>query len=220
MNSSTPIPIFDPTRYAPCLHGLLTPLPLNELLFPDPRTVPPTGTAEERRRFRENLERLTVEQLAGGRPVADQQKLRCCLSALWLLHDFPDESHRISQEIETPEGSYWHGIMHRREGDFGNAKYWFRRVGRHRLWESLMPQARQMICGSSPSAAGTDADSRSPLGSEDRALSAWLERPTWDSLSLVDLCERATASGEAALTMSLRRLTQLEWLAWFDFCYQ
>lgn len=220
MNPSTPIPDFDPTRYAPCLHGLLNPLPLNKLLFPDLQTISPPGTAEERRRFRQNLEQLTLEQLAAGRQVADRQALRCCLAALWLLHDFPDESHRISQEIETPEGSFWHGVMHRREGDFANAKYWFRRVGKHRLWESLLPVARQLISGSSVGSAGSIADSRPTGASEDRALSAWLERPTWDPLGLVDLCERATKSGDAALTMSLRKLAQLEWLAWFAVCYQ
>lgn len=55
----------------------------------------------------------------------------CCISGVWLLHDFLDESHTISQSIETPSGSYWHAIMHRREGDFSNSKYWYRRVGRH-----------------------------------------------------------------------------------------
>ena len=50
----------------------------------------------------------------------------CCLAGVWLLHDYLDESHTISQRIDTPSGSFWHGIMHRREGDFSNAKYWFR----------------------------------------------------------------------------------------------
>jgi hypothetical protein len=64
-------------------------------------------------------------------PVRDDAMARACLSGLWLRFDFLDESHTISQEIETPTGSFWHAIMHRREGDFGNSKYWWRRVGKH-----------------------------------------------------------------------------------------
>ena len=61
----------------------------------------------------------------------------CCLAGVWLLHDFLDESHTISRGIETPSGSFWHAIMHRREGDFGNSKYWFRRVGRHPVLQEI-----------------------------------------------------------------------------------
>ncbi|MDA7541464.1 hypothetical protein N8639_01350 [bacterium] len=53
----------------------------------------------------------------------------CCVSALWLFNNYLDESHTISQSIHEPIGSYLHGIMHRREGDFSNAKYWFNRAG-------------------------------------------------------------------------------------------
>jgi hypothetical protein len=51
------------------------------------------------------------------------------MAGLWLYADELDRSHAVSQQIPTPEGSFWHGIMHRREGDFSNAKYWFRNAG-------------------------------------------------------------------------------------------
>jgi hypothetical protein len=73
-------------------------------------------------------------------PVTNQNMAACCRSGLWLLHNELDRSHSISQDIETPEGSYWHGIMHRMEGDFGNSKYWFRRVGQHGVFETLNQQ--------------------------------------------------------------------------------
>lgn len=59
------------------------------------------------------------------------------MSGLWLIAGDIEASHTISQSIENPEGSYLHGIMHRREGDFSNAKYWFRRVGKHALFERI-----------------------------------------------------------------------------------
>ncbi len=72
-------------------------------------------------------ELVNTEQWAGRLPE----------SALWLLSGELDRSHTISQQFESAEGSYWHGIMHRREGDFGNAKYWFRRVGSHAATSQL-----------------------------------------------------------------------------------
>ena len=52
-------------------------------------------------------------------------------AALWLYVDELDKSHRLAQQIEDQTGSYWHGIMHRREGDFSNSHYWFNKVGQH-----------------------------------------------------------------------------------------
>lgn len=57
---------------------------------------------------------------------------RSALAAgLWLYIDELDRSHAISQQLPGATGSFWHGIMHRREGDFSNSHYWFRRVGDH-----------------------------------------------------------------------------------------
>lgn len=52
-------------------------------------------------------------------------------AGIWLYVDDLDRSHRISQSLSDATGAFWHGIMHRREGDFWNAKYWFRQAGRH-----------------------------------------------------------------------------------------
>ena len=79
----------------------------------------------------ERLRPLDLEKLFAPTPIRDELIARACLAGLWLWFDFLDESHKISQEIDTPTGSFWHAIMHRREGDFGNSKYWWRRVGKH-----------------------------------------------------------------------------------------
>ena len=69
---------------------------------------------------------------------------RCVQSALWLHHDFLDESHEISQGIDTPTGSYLHAIMHRREPDAANSKYWWRQVGTHPVFAELAPAAAEL----------------------------------------------------------------------------
>jgi len=64
------------------------------------------------------------------------------LAGLWLYCGRFDDSHRISQELNTPEGSYWHAILHRQEPDDWNSGYWFRRVGHHPIFEELGARAR------------------------------------------------------------------------------
>lgn len=76
-----------------------------------------------------------LAQLLGGKSAAALTPLQ--RSGLWLLAGDLDRSHSISQDDSSAEGSFWHGIMHRREGDFGNAKYWFRRVGNHPVLDAL-----------------------------------------------------------------------------------
>ena len=105
------------------------------------RRLPDLGRGTPDESARSLLASATVESLFAGRAIHDRDMARCCLAGLWLHHDFLDESHQISQEIETPTGSYWHGIMHRREPDPSNAKYWFRRVGSHPVIQQLVSQA-------------------------------------------------------------------------------
>ena len=50
---------------------------------------------------------------------------------LHLLNDDLETSHALAQAHEgEPLGDYWHAIIHRREGDYNNSRYWFGRVGR------------------------------------------------------------------------------------------
>jgi len=42
-----------------------------------------------------------------------------------------EAAHRIVQELEDDEAADWiHAVVHRMEGDLGNARYWYRRCGR------------------------------------------------------------------------------------------
>ncbi len=64
-----------------------------------------------------------------------------CMAGLWLYFDYLDESHTISQDLHTKEGSFWHAIMHRREPDAWNSKYWWRQVGPHPVLDQLAAHA-------------------------------------------------------------------------------
>ena len=118
--------------FPPLVTDLLTPERLAEL---------GPGTPNEVMRTR--LQALTVESLFDSRRLLDRDMARCCLAGLWLYHDFLDESHAISQEVHTPTGSFWHAIMHRREPDAWNSKYWWRRVGSHPVIDQLADECRR-----------------------------------------------------------------------------
>ena len=85
--------------------------------------------------------RLAAIDDAAFGSVIDRDAAAACRAGLWLAFDFFEESHAISQELDTLEGSYWHAILHRREPDPANAKYWFRRVGDHPVLAELEQEA-------------------------------------------------------------------------------
>ena len=74
-----------------------------------------------------NLARV-VDHIVKHPVIAKRPRLQ---AGLWLYVDELERSHAISQSMNDATGAFWHGIMHRREGDFSNSHYWFRRVGHH-----------------------------------------------------------------------------------------
>jgi len=63
--------------------------------------------------------------------AADAGALNGALLALWwdARGDWA-KAHEVAQEIETADGAWVHAYLHRKEGDVGNASYWYRRAGR------------------------------------------------------------------------------------------
>ena len=56
-----------------------------------------------------------------------------------------DQAHNITQEIHSNEAAAVHAYLHRKEGDIGNASYWYRSAGRpgfkgtlEQEWKSLV----------------------------------------------------------------------------------
>jgi hypothetical protein len=57
------------------------------------------------------------------------QHISDILKALWYdgKGDW-EKSHNIAQDIHTTDGSLIHAYLHRKEGDAGNAMYWYHRA--------------------------------------------------------------------------------------------
>ena len=110
-------------------------------------------------------------------------------SAALLWHDHLDASHTVSQDIKTREGSWLHGIMHRREPDYGNAKYWFKRVGPHAAFPTLATRAAEQLrdSGDTLFAAGP-----------------------WDPFAFIDECEAAELGKDEEMVRVLRQIQAAE----------
>lgn len=156
------------------------------LLIPADRWMPLDAGVDDRQEHA-RLSSLTIENAFAGCKVVDTSMALCCLSGLWLLHNFLDESHTISQGIATSSGSFWHGIMHRREGDFSNAKYWFERVGDHPVFALLTAEGG----GSWDPFQFVDDCQRALRSGDAKRIAALrqIQQSEWDAL--FDFCYRA-----------------------------
>jgi hypothetical protein len=159
---------------------------ITELLHLMP--LAPLGPGKPRREVRDKLE--VVEATFG--PGADRDLTAACRAGLWLAFDFLDEAHTISQELDTPEGSYWHALMHRREPDFANSAYWFRRVGRHPVFADLNREATAL---------------------------GYTMAAEWDPFAFGDACEQALGKGGAEEELC-RQVQRVEWELLFAWCYR
>src|SRR5205823_6166676 len=133
-----------------------------------------------------------------GRPVADRDAAIACHAGLWLYHDGLAESHAISQELDTPEGSFWHAVMHRREPDAWNSKYWWRKVGPHPVLDRLREEAPAVGYEFTTPEAFVDFCERvRGTGSDDEELARRVQLLEWQFL--FDHCYRK-ACGEQSVT--------------------
>ena len=170
-----------PNRYAPAIVELLTTAERQRL---GPGHVRQFGRAlDARRPDCRNPSSAPIRSSDIGHGMA-------CLAGLWLRHDFLDESHRISQDIENPD---WQ-LLARNHAPPRTATLATRNTG---FGESARIRSSNR---SAESVANWRTAARSA-----RLRHTSLEQANWDPFAFVDLCELAPIAKQPLGTPSSRR---------------
>jgi len=123
------------------------------------------------------------------------------IAALHLHNDSLDTSHSYAQQIEHDiTGAYWHGIMHRMEEDYWNAKYWFNQASNHPISRTLKEQIASFL--------KQDWDSVASCANEKNlVILQSFQNNGWDSGQFVDLVQ--SISQAKRLTPELEAFQEL-----------
>jgi hypothetical protein len=117
---------FDATAYGPMVAGILALDGGGERLMPlaAGQCSSPEAVAK-------------IETAGAARLFPQSRAPKAALAGLYLYFSCRDRAHEVAQSLDSPEGAFWHGIVHRQEPDASNARYWFRQVGEHPVFAKL-----------------------------------------------------------------------------------
>jgi hypothetical protein len=144
------------------------------------------------------LDKLLAKQFSASKLDANKRNLIRAVALLW--HDHLEEAHEIAQHDSGPDGSLIHAIMHRREPDFGNAKYWYHRTGRHAVYPEFARRATAL-----------------PQSEQERDLVLrFTPKDDWDPFAFVDAVQRSRIDAPETGPF-LQRAQKMEFEALLDY---
>lgn len=151
------------------------------------------------------------QAILNWQPDHHNEAAMCLKSALHLFNENLDLSHTISQSLSSQTGSYLHGLMHRMEPDYPNAKYWFRRVGAHPIYPTLWRKIKALVQKENKAMADTHLKGQ---------WVRWLEAEDYDPFAHVDLVEEALADTHEEMILLLKEIQHVELQVLLQYVYQ
>ncbi|MBV8898931.1 MAG: hypothetical protein JOY92_02320 [Verrucomicrobia bacterium] len=113
--------------------------------------------------------------------LPERQKAACVRALLWYAAGDLHAAHEIVQPMPGPDGAYIHGMIHRVEDDFDNARYWFSRAAAHPASAEIY---RHAVVNSTAIAA----------------------HPLWDPVYVTDLLEQSRRTGISEELVTVLRI--------------
>jgi hypothetical protein len=104
---------------------------------------------------------MTIEQFRSTLAANEPPEGPPLLTALW--YDATGDwqrAHEIAQAIEDASGAWVHAYLHRKEGDLGNAAYWYQRAQQPVATDSLDEEWSRIVTSLLEN-GGTDPRARS-----------------------------------------------------------
>ena len=131
--------------------------------------------------------------------------MRQCLHAgLWILADELDKAHQICQGVANNYGSAWHAVVHRRDGDFENSKYWWRQAQGIK-WEGIGERL---------------AGGREDTVARGQVIGECMAAGRYDPAKFVDRVHHARDGGAGAQDTALVAIQRAEWMVLFEECWR
>ena len=138
-----------------------------------------------------------LKTLNPGALFPEAEEPEAPMAGLWLYFSCFEEAHELANYCETDEGYLWHAIVHRQEGDLGNAAYWFRKAGRHPVYRVLAPEVVKIT---------------------HRHPRVDFRTGRWDPFSFLSFCERVKHQPDTLQQRVALEIQRVEWQILFDYC--